>query len=129
VAEPLAALRTHEGLLPGVDAPVLPQVAQIVEVAAAVGALVPALDFNLLLHRGAYLPEAGPDSVVLVLIPAAAPPGPVVRGGRGRLQDLEDLGAGGVRVYQLDVLLQEQGVGAEGSAQRADVGVAGELLA
>lgn len=40
VAEALPALRAHEGLLPGVDALVLPQVAQVVEVAAAFATLI-----------------------------------------------------------------------------------------
>lgn len=50
VAEPLPTLWTHKGLLPGVDALVLPQVAQVVKVSAAIAAFIAPLDFNLLLH-------------------------------------------------------------------------------
>lgn len=52
VAKPLATFRTGERFLSGVDALVLPQVAQVVKMAAAVPALVTALRFDLLLHAG-----------------------------------------------------------------------------
>lgn len=137
MAEPLTALRTHEGLLSGVDTLVLPQVAQIVEVAATVPTLVPPLDFNLLFHRPPCPADAGtgPCSCATLVLAPFAPPGVIAavsHGGcsrAGGLQGLESLGISRVRVYQFDMFLQEHRVRAEGSTQGADIGVAGELLA
>lgn len=136
MAKPLPALRTHEGFLAGVDPLVLPQVTKVVKMAAAVPTLVPALDFYLLLQLAPSPPDpdtgSGPVFVLISLRPpglsataAAAVPHTGCSGGSG-LQGLQGLSTGRVRVYQFNVFLQEQGVGTEGSTQRADVGVRGE---
>lgn len=123
VAEALATLGTGEGLFPGVDALVLPQVAQVVEMAAAVSALVATLHLDLLLRclaGGASLLGSPSTAPGLAIHHGAG-------GGAGGAQGLKGGGLGGVRVDQLDVLLEEGGVGAEGPTQRADVGGALDL--
>lgn len=126
VTEPLPTLGAGERLLPGVDALVLPQVAQVVKMAAAVPALIAPLNFDLLLRD-----LAGSTSLIGTPSPA---PGLTVAiyhdsgsGGEGGAQGLEGLSLGGVRVDQLDVFLEERSVRAEGSAQRADIGGTLEL--
>lgn len=61
VSEALPALGAHEGLLPCVDAEVLAQVAQVVEVAAAVAALEAA--FHLPLSRSPLAEADEPPAV------------------------------------------------------------------
>lgn len=110
MAEALSALGAGKGLLPGVDALVLPQVAQVVEPAAAVPALVASLHLGLLprqVARGSSLLGAGPTPT---LRPRS---GGGARGG----QALEGVGLGRVQVDQLEVLLEEGAVRTEGPAQ------------
>lgn len=92
--ESLATFRAHERFFACVDAPVLTQVAQVVEAAAAVSTLVAA--FHLLL---AGLGFAGlPPHIRFTALPAA---------GRGTR-----LSSALISVHQLHVLLQERRVGA-----------------
>ena len=101
VPETLAALGAAEGLLPRVDALVLPQVAQVVEVAAAVAALVAAVRLQL---PSSGAPGPGPVRPRLagrprdpLNRPGGRPPGvpaglPQRRGGGG-LDGVQGLGA------------------------------------
>lgn len=114
MAEALPTLGTGEGLLPGMDALVLPQVAQVVKMAAAVPALVASLDFDLLLRDLAR-------STSLIGTPSIAPGLAIAihhgsgSGGARGAQGLEGVSLSGVRVDQFDVFLEEHSVGAEGS--------------
>lgn len=122
MAESLPTLGTGKRLLPGVDALVLPQIAQVVKVAAAVAALVASLDFDLLPYN-----LAGSTSVVGTPSTAAGLTIAIYHGGAGRAQGLEGVSLGCIRVDQFDVFLEERSVGAESSTQRADVRGALEL--
>lgn len=79
MAESLPTLGTGKRLLPGVDALVLPQIAQVVEVAAAVAALVASFDFDLLPYN-----LAGSTSVVGTPSTAAGLTVAIDHGGAGR---------------------------------------------
>lgn len=118
VAEALSTLRANERLLPRMDALVLPQVAQIVEVPATVSTLV--APRPLLLSRSpsrcSLLPFAFPGAHTGLTQRCR-------RAGRRR----QRLGVA-VHVHQLQVLLQKQGIGTEGSAERAEVSMSRKLL-
>lgn len=118
VTETLSALGTNEGLLAGVDALVLPQVSQIVEMPATVATLVAALHF--LLPRapasGSFRASLSSPRLARVALSARG------RTARRRLQSTL------LVVHQLDVFLQERRIRAKGSTEGADEGVRGELL-
>lgn len=118
VTETLSALGTNEGLLAGVDALVLPQVSQIVEMPATVAALVAALHFLLPCApaSGPFRASLSSSRLARVALPARG------RTARRRLQSAL------LVMHQLDVFLQERGVRAKRSTEGADEGVRGELL-
>lgn len=118
VPETLSALGANEGLLAGVDALVLPQVAQIVEMTPAVAALISALHFLLPCTPANRSFCASQSSARLARVTLSARG----RTARGRLQSAL------VVMHEFDVLLQERGVRAKGSTEGADEGVRGELL-
>lgn len=129
VAESLPALRTHKRFLSGVNALVLPKVAEIVKMAATVPTFIPTLNFNLLFQRSTHADTRTWSRAVLAI--SSHRISPICHGEssrRGALQGLEGSGFIRVGVYQFDVFFQEHGAGTEGSTQRADVGVAGKRL-
>lgn len=114
VPESLTAFRAHKRLFTRVDAPVLPQVAQVVEAAAAVSALV--ATFHLLLTSLGFARACLPPQLSLAALTST---------GRGAgLSSLSAL----FSVHQLHVLLQERRVRAEGSTEGADEGRGREVL-
>lgn len=118
VAETLSALRANEGLLTGVDALVLPQVAQIVEMTPTVATLIAALYFPLPCtpaNRSFWASQSSPR-LARVALPARG------RTARRRLQSAL------VVMHELDVFLQERGVRAKSSTEGANEGLRGELL-
>lgn len=135
MAEPLATLGTHKGLLARVDALMLPQVAQVVKVAAAVPALVAPLQLVLLLKWStsssgtSASPARYSCSSSTILLLSSSTPGLSAAGGLQGATNLLLLflllssSSSRVWVDQLEVLLQEHSVWAEGPTKGADVGV------
>lgn len=93
VPESLATFRAHKRLFACMDAPVLPQVAQVVEAAAAVSALIPT--FHLFLTSLGFTRACLPPHLSLAALPTT-----------GRGAGLSSLGTF-IPVHQLHVLLQE----------------------
>lgn len=114
VPESLATFRAHKWLFPCVDAPVLPQVAQVIEAAPAVSAFV--ATFHLFLTSLGFIRARLPPHLSLAALPTTR-----------RRAGLSSVSAS-ISVHQLHMLLQVQRIRAKGSTEGADEGRGREVL-